>query len=92
MSNLDQPTTDGFVLKQEDLSDLQVLQNHNLLIALGGVAARRQSGVASHYGPMPVWVSSNSWQRRLRDDDVLIFELFTDLFRATFSAGLATIQ
>lgn len=47
----DQSSPDGFV-DQPDQHDLQAIQNHNLLIALGGVAARRASG-APHFS-MPV--------------------------------------
>lgn len=51
-SNSERPSNDGFIIEQQDLSDLQVLQNHNLLIALGGVAARRSS--ATPHFSMPV--------------------------------------
>lgn len=50
-TNSDQPSNDGFAMEQ-DLSDLQALQNHNLLIALGGVAARQNTSSA-HFS-MPV--------------------------------------
>lgn len=47
----EQSSPDGFI-DQADQHDLQAIQNHNLLIALGGVAARRASG-APHFS-MPV--------------------------------------
>lgn len=51
----EQSSPDGFI-DQADQHDLQAIQNHNLLIALGGVAARRASG-APHFS-MPVSFAS----------------------------------
>lgn len=59
-------------MEQQDLSDLQVLQNHNLLIALGGVAARRTSG-ASHFS-MPVCIYDSKLESRQNRPEISSYD------------------
>lgn len=62
-ANADQTSPDGFI-DQSDQHDLQAIQNHNLLIALGGVAARRASN-APHFS-MPVSYLKRNGNTRLK--------------------------